>query len=85
MEREIAYCAQTTFTDAEIAELISEVDDLDARLDLLQGAKLPEDLALKLELVAALCRLSSTGTIIAGNIAVGIDGSKLIAASQDPR
>ncbi len=82
---EIAYCAQTTFTDAEIAELISEVDDLDARLDLLQGAKLPEDLALKLELVAALCRLSSTGTIIAGNIAVGIDGSKLIAASQDPR
>lgn len=37
-EREIAYCAQTTFTDAEIAELISEVDDLTARLDLLQRA-----------------------------------------------
>ena len=37
---EIAYCAQTTFTDAEIAELIGEVDDLTARLDLLQGARL---------------------------------------------
>jgi hypothetical protein len=82
---EKAYCAKSAFDVREIKELISEVIDLDARLDLLQGAKLPEDLALKLDLVAALCRLSSTGTIIAGNIAVGIDGSKLIAAGQDPR
>jgi|GEM_PF-2636863 len=53
MEREIAYCAQTTFTDAEIAELISEVDDLTARLDLLQGARLPGDPVLKLDLARA--------------------------------
>ncbi len=82
---EKAYCAKSAFDAREIKELIVEIDDLDARIDLLQGAKLPEDPALKLKLVAALCRLSSTGTIIAGNIAVGIDGSKLIAAGQDPR
>jgi len=68
MEREIAYCAQTAFTDAEITELISEVDDMTARLDLLQGARLPGDPVLKMDLARSMCRLASMASMISGNL-----------------
>lgn len=55
------------FSAKEISDLINELQNLDARLDRLQGIpKLPEN--QKLELAHSLCQLASQCAAIAGNL-----------------
>jgi len=64
---EKVYFAKAEFTAKEIADLIDEIQDLEAQLDILQGSpKLPE--GKKLDLAFALCSLAAVCTPIAANL-----------------
>jgi hypothetical protein len=58
---------------SDIRAMIEDAGRMADRLDVMNKKRLTDDQGLKLELAGVMCRLSSSASILAGNLVVSIE------------